>query len=246
MGSSRSSPQTQTQITEPPAYLQPFLQQGVQGAQNLYQSGGTPTVPFSDQTQQALDSAQNRAFNGSPLVNQAQGNAIQTLSGGFMGKNPYLDDTFNRAAGAVTNQVQSNFGVSGRNARGVDAAGFAADQYNDLATQIYGGNYQAERDRQQQALALAPQLAAQDYIDIGQMANVGAQYDAQAREQAGQPAQNLDDYLSRLGIYGGSTSTSQIPMERNRLAGALGGYQLGSQFGGYGGAVGGILGGLFG
>lgn len=246
MGSSRSSPQTQTTQTEPPAYLQPYLQQGVQGAQNLYQAGGTPVVPFSDQTQQALDSAQNRAFNGSPLNNAAQANALTTLNGGFMGKNPYLDETFNRAAGAVTNQVQSNFAGAGRNAQGIDAAGFAADQYNGLANQIYGGNYQAERDRQQQALALAPSIAQQDYIDIGQMANVGAQYDAQAREQAGQPAQSLDDYLSRLGIYNGSTSTSSIPMERNRLAGALGGYQLGSQFGQYGGAIGGVLGGLFG
>lgn len=245
--STKSSPQTTTTTNEPPRYLLPHLNQGLHTAHEQFLGGmGSPVVPFSDATQTALQRATDRSMAGSPVTQAAQNYATRTLGGGFMGSNPYLDATFNKAQGAVTNAIQSNFGMAGRNPRGVDAAGFAADQYNDLANQIYGGDYQAERGRQQQLVPFAGQLAAQDYADIGQLANVGAQQEALAREYAMQPSNELDVYLSRLSGMPGSTVTQQIPMERNRLAGALGGAQMGSMFGPWGILGGGILGGILG
>jgi hypothetical protein len=248
MGRSSSSPQVQTTTSQPPAYLQPHLEAGLGGAANLYNTNaGAPVVPFSNETETALQRATQRATAGSPLNASAQNYALQTLSGGFMGSNPWLDKTFNKAAGAVTNQVQSNFGLSGRNARGVDAAGFAQDGYNDLAAQIYGGDYQAERARQQALVPFAGQLASQDYADIGQLANVGAQREALSQQYANQPGANLDAYLARVSGMPGSVVTNSIPMERNRLSGALGGAMMGNQmFGGWGALGGGILGGLYG
>jgi hypothetical protein len=248
-----SSPQTTTTTSEPPRYLQPYLQRGVEDAYSQYYNyQGAPVVPFSPQTETALNMAERRATFGSPVNRAAQNYAATTLGGGFMGSNPWLDSMFNRAAGGVTNQIQSNFGSAGRNARGVDAAGFAADAYGNLATDIYGGAYEAERQRQQQLVPFASQLAAQDYADIGQLANVGAQREDLAREYAMQPSNNLDAYLARLQGFPGSTVTQTIPMERNRLAGALGGALMGAQYGtsifpglgtGWGAALGG-LGGL--
>jgi hypothetical protein len=252
---SRSSgSQLQTTTTEPPRYLQPYLETGAANAYNLFNQGGggAPVTPFSPQTEQALQSAEQRALGGSPLTRSAQDYAQRTLSGGFMGSNPWLDQTFNRASGAVTNQIQSNFASGGRNPRGIDAAGFAQEGYNDLAAQIYGGDYQAERTRQQQLVPFANQLAAQDYADIGQLANVGAQREALQREYDNQPGNALDAYLARLQGFPGGTVTQAIPMERNRLAGALGGAMMGAQYGsifpGLGTGIGaglGALGGLF-
>lgn len=245
--STSSKPQTTTTTTEPPKYLQPFLETGALGAYDQYANmQGAQVTPFSNETNVALDMATRRATGGSPVSRAAQDYAAKTLGGGFMGSNPYLDATFNKAQGAVTNAVQSNFGLSGRNPRGVDAAGFAADQYNDLATQIYGGDYQAERARQQQLVPFAGQLAAQDYTDIGQLANVGAQREALAGEYANAPGKNLDMLLARLQGMPGSSVAQQIPMERNRLAGALGGASMGSMFGPWGILGGGILGGILG
>lgn len=294
-----SSPQTTTTTSEPPRYLQPYLQEGLNQSRNLYygtpgaapmggsmmgaapnygsgpigrliaqaQASGNwgtasqfpmtttgtpsgfpeaPVIPFSPQTQTALDMTEQRALSGSPVTGAAQDYATKTLGGGFMGSNPWLDRTFNRAAGAVTNQVQSNFGLAGRNPRGVDAAGFAGDLYSNLATDIYGGDYQAERARQQQLVPFAGQLAAQDYADIGQLANVGAQYEDLARERANASDLALDQYLARLSGFPGSTVTATTPMERNRLAGALGGASMGSMFGPWGILGGGILGGILG
>jgi hypothetical protein len=247
MGRTSSSPQTTTTTSEPPRYLMPHLDMVLQDAQRAYtSSAGAPVTPFSGETEQALQMATQRARAGSPVNQAAQNYAQQTLSGGFMGSNPWLDSTFNKAAGSVTNQVQSNFGLSGRNPRGIDAAGFAQEGYNDLAAQIYGGDYQAERSRQQQLVPYAGQLASQDYADIGQLANVGAQREALSREYDMQGNNNIDVYLSRLGGMPGSSVTQTIPMERNRLAGALGGASMGSMFGPWGILGGGILGGLLG
>lgn len=240
--STGSKPQTTT--TEPPGYVMPYLNEAAQRAQGIFHQGGPSVVNFSPQTQTALNMTEQRAMAGSPVSRAAQEYATRTLGGGFMGSNPWLDQTFNKAAGAVTNQVQSNFGLSGRNPRGIDAAGFAQEGYNDLAASIYGGDYQAERARQQQLVPFAGQLASQDYADIGQLANVGAQVEDLEREYVMSPSNNLDAYLARLSGFPGSTITQ--PMERNRLAGALGGAQMGSMFGPWGVLGGGILGGILG
>lgn len=264
--STRSSPQTTTTSSEPPAYIRPYLQHGADEAARLYNTrSGTGFVPFSSQTEQALGMAEARALGGSPVTQAAQNYATQGLSGGFMGSNPflqgganpYLDATFNRAAGGVTNQLQSNFARAGRNVGGADAAGLAGEQYNDLAAQIYGGAYesdanrrlaayQGERNLQQNLVPFAGQLASQDYADIGQLANVGAQREGLEREYQMQPSTELDAYLARLTGLPGSSVTQSTPMERNRLAGALGGAQMGGLFGPWGVLGGGILGALYG
>lgn len=243
-----SKSQTSTTTSAPPSYLQPYMGGAATAANDLYTGGGTPVTPFADETNQALTAATNRATAGSPVSGAAQDYATKTLNGGFMGSNPYLDATFNKAAGAVTNQVQSNFGMAGRNVRGPDAQGLATDKYNELATGIYGGDYEAERARQQQLVPFSSGLANQDYVDIGQLANVGAQREALSQEQAGQPAQNLDAYLARLsGLSGGYGNTSQnIPMNRNVIGGAAAGANLGKSFGPWGSLIGGIAGGVFG
>jgi hypothetical protein len=242
--SSRGSPQTSTTTSEPPKYVAPHLEQGAQEAQNLYNRGGTPVVGFSPQSQQALQMAQARATTGSPVNQAAQQYATKTLQGGFMGSNPYLDQTFNRAAMGTQNQLASQFGRSGRNA--AESQFLRGEQLNNLATNIYGGDYEAERARQQQMVPFAGQLAQQDYTDIGQLANVGETYDQQAQAQANQPQSALDAYLAQLQGFPGGSVTQQIPTNRNRLAGAFGGAQMGSQWGPWGMLGGGILGGVLG
>lgn len=169
MGGS-SGPSKTTQTTEPPKFIQPFLQRGAERADELYKQGGpeyfpgSTVVPFSDPTRQALQLTQQRALNGSPVVDAAQGYVTDTLGTDptsqfgnatnpyatqpreFAGQtNPYLDATFNRAADQVQNRLQSSFAGSGRNISGARAP--AALELNDLATTIYGGAYDSDRNR---------------------------------------------------------------------------------------------------
>lgn len=211
---------TSNTVAEPPAFIQPYLKDAANQSVGIYDQGpkqyfpGSTVVPFSPQTQQALDLIQQRGTNGSPLVDQAKGyntdvvggsylnsnpfaNGSHAIAGNFNGSNPYLDQTFNRAADSVQQRIQSGFAGSGRNIEAGRPA--AAQELNDLATNIYGGAYQqdqnrrlaaqqgdqsiasgqygAERGYQQQASQFAPQLAATDYADLGALQGVGNQYE---------------------------------------------------------------------
>lgn len=183
MGSS-STPSRTTQVNEPPAFIQPFMRYGAQQSRALYETGGpqyyqgNTVVPFAPQTEQALGLTQQRALQGSPVVDAAQGYATRTLNadpssqfgasanpwasganpyGGA--SNPHLDATFGRAADVVQNRLSSQFAGSGRN---IDASRPAnVDELNDLASRVYGGAYENERNRQlsygQQQLGIGAQ-----------------------------------------------------------------------------------------
>jgi hypothetical protein len=282
MGSSNSPTRTTT-VTEPPEFIRPFMEYGAQQSRALYETGGpqyyggNTVVPFSQQTEQALAGTEARAMGGSP-VNQA----AQNYATGILGKeptsqfggasNPYLDAQFNRAADATQQRLQSGFAGSGRN---IEAARPAASQeLNDLATGIYGGAYENERNRMAEDLArqrstqfgvagLAPQIANQDYVDLQALGGVGGQVEDLAgnlmQDQAARwdfsqnaPQMNLDNYIARVtGAYPGQNATQTTPTYRNRGAGALGGAMAGAAAGsqiypGWGTLVGAAAGGLLG
>ena len=239
---------TQTTTTNPPAWQLPYLQYGLGQSKSYYDQGGTPVIPFSPYSEQALQGVAQRAQAGSPLVSAAQDYAQKSLNGGFLGSNPYLDATFNKAALATQNQLASQFAGAGRNVGASE--GLRSQQLNDLATQIYGGAYNQERQLQQGVLGSVLPLANQDYVDLGQLGNAGAAVEGKAQEYANQPAQALDQYLGRVTGNYGNTTTS--PLYKNTGASILGGALLGGQlgssvFGGqYGGLVGAGLGGILG
>jgi hypothetical protein len=190
-----SKPQTTTTTTEPPKYLAPFLQQGMQGAQSLYNQGpaeyypGQTVVGFSPETESALGMQSSRAQNGSPIMQGANNYASGVLNGGQQamfgtGQNPHLDAMFNQAANSTQGRLQTEFAGGGRNLAAARPA--RAEELQNLSTSIYGGAYESERDRaaseqgqmraqQLGVLSMAPDLAASDYNDIDRLAAVGQQ-----------------------------------------------------------------------
>jgi hypothetical protein len=238
---------TQTTTTTPPAYQLPYLQYGLNQSKQLYDQGNQ-VIPFAPQSETALSGIEQRATQGSPLVGTAQDYAQKSLNGGFLGSNPYLDQTFNQAALATQNQLASQFAGAGRN---VDASqGLRSQQLNDLATKIYGGNYANERALQQGVLGSVLPLANQDYVDLAQLRGVGSDVEGLAREYASAPGQALDQYLGR--VSGNMGQTTSQPLYRNSAGSILGGALLGSQLGSsvssnpYAGLIGAVGGGLLG
>lgn len=256
MGSSSGSASS-TQRTEPPTYQLPYLQQGLGYAQGLFneggpqQYGGNTIVPFAPQTEQALSGIEQRATTGSPVTRSAQDYVTNSLNGGFLNKNPYLDATFNRAADQSYNTLTSQFARAGRNVNA--AAPVQADMLTDLASKIYGGAYESERDRQQGVLPYASPLAEADYRDLSALRGVGAEVEGLTGriidDRAGRwdfeqnrPESALDQYLGRVSGNLGTTTTINTPQYRNRVGGALGG-ALGG-FAMTGSPIGAVLGGL--
>jgi hypothetical protein len=228
---------------EPPSYQLPYLQSGLSQAQTLYNQG-KEVVPFSPQTEAALQGISDRAVNGSPITGAAGDYVTKSLNGGFMGQNPYLDATFNKAALSTQNQLASEFGRSGRN---VDQSeGLRSQQLNDLATGIYGGAYNTDRSLQQGTLAYAQPLANQDYTDLQALQGVGGQVEGLAQKYADAPGANLDQYLARVrGTDYGQTQVGPAA-KSNAAGGILGGALAGSSLGPWGALGGAVLGGIFG
>lgn len=279
MSGSGGGGQSTTQIQQIDPVMRPFIQYGLEESARLYQNpdipqyfpGQTYTGP-SQQTQAALAAAQQRATMGNPLVPAAQQQALNTVQGNFLGGNPFFEGAFRGAtAGAqtayqdATQAALSNASRAGRYGSGAmgnaldRAGGVFANALTNTAGQLAYQNYDTERGRQQAMIGAAPQLAAADYADIGQLMQTGqisegyqdvALQDAVNRFNFAQqaPYQKLQSYLS--GAYGapmgsqGSVTTSGGG--RSQAAGVLGGAAsgaaIGSMFGPQGALIGGGIG----
>jgi hypothetical protein len=163
-------------------------------------------------------------------------------------------------AGDVTSGVQSQFSKAGRLGSAANQA-VLADELGQLANQVYGDQYNRERDRMAQATQIAPSLAAADYQDIQALGGVGQTkeamemakiQDAMARFDFEQqkPYYKLREYLASIGASVPQTTAVTKPVFRNTGAGLLGGAMQGAELAGMipgmGAGVGAIGGGLLG
>lgn len=253
--------------TELDPTMRPFVQYGLEESTRLYQQPNLPSyypgqtyVSPSQQTQAALQAAQQRATMGNPLVPAAQQQALNTVQGNFLGGNPFFQGAFRGATqGAQTayqdavNQALSNASRAGRYGSGAmgtaldRAGGTFANALTNTAGQLAFQNYDIERGRQQAMIGAAPQLAGADYEDINKMLQLGqvaegyqetALADAVNRFNFAQqaPYQKLQSYLS--GAYGAPAGMQvSQPVYRNQFGNVLGGALTGAAIGGTPGAA---------
>lgn len=251
-------------------YITDYLSRAKQqSAQPWQQYQGRRIADITPEHQLGLAMTTNRALNGSPDVNAARQNFQKTMNGDFMSpeSNPWLKQNVDTALGDVQTRVNSQFNKPG-------AFGGTANQevltraLGNTAADMYGQNYNNERQRQVQSQLFGTQLGQQDYTDAQALMGVGdinrglqqdvinQQY-GDWKEFRGWPQQQLDSYrqavATGMGAGSSGTSTQQQPgYKANPLAGAIGGgtagYALGNAFGeGYGGwgaALGALGGGL--
>ena len=199
--------QNSTTTTSIDPSIKPYVTYGLEEAKRLYESPnpsffpGQTYVSPSEQTQQALQMAQQRAMAGSPLTSAAQAETLATIQG--KGVNPFLAGALegvNRQAGIdFTKNVQALKSAASSAGRYGSAS---QGQQEGLAQDIFARNlaeagnrmaYQsaeAERQRQVEATRNAPAMAAADYYDIGQLAKIG-----QITE--GYQASQLQDAMNR-------------------------------------------------
>jgi hypothetical protein len=169
---------------------------------------------------------------GSPVNAAASQQLIDTLSGKYLGSNPYLSSVIDQASGDVNRNYDAVAARSGSFGNsGVESARFKAlaDSANSIRYQDYG----TERNRMQSAIGMAPSIANQDYVDANALTGAGAAF--RAADQA-----NIDDDYSRfteardypreqlailgqgLGInYGTTTQTKEKSNPWNTAIGAL-------------------------
>ena len=258
---------TTTTSAEPSDFVKPYVSEAFDQAQNLFQSSAPNYYPnqtytdFAPETTASMQLATARALNN-PLLASSQNEINSILQGNYLSptSNPYSQALYNQIAGDVTSGVQSQFSKAGRLGSGANQE-VLASELGKVASQVYGDQYNKERENMMMATQLAPQLAQADYTDIQALAGVGQQQeamdmakiqDAMARFDFEQqkPYYKLREYLGSIGANVPTTSSVTKPVFRNTGAGLLGGamqgYQLGQNFGmgGLGAIGGGLLGGF--
>ena len=267
-----SNPQNVTTTTsaEPSEFVRPYVSEAFDQAQNLFQSSSPNYFPaqtytdFAPETNVALQLATARALSN-PLLASSQNEVNKMLQGQYLSPttNPYSQALFNQMAGDVTSGVQSQFSKAGRLGSAANQA-VLADELGQLANQVYGDQYNQERERMAQATQIAPQLAQADYTDIQALGGVGQTkeamemakiQDAMARFDFEQqkPYYKLREYLASIGASVPQTTAQTRPVFRNTGAGLLGGAMQGAELAGMipgmgagvGAAAGGLLGGFF-
>ena len=244
---------TTTTRTEPYAPAEPFLQDILGEAQNIYRSGvgrqffpGSTVVPFADQTQQALNLQQSAALEAAApsALNQQAANVFSEFASTPQ-TNQYLSDLRSGITSDVLGNIQTQFGGMGRTGTSPGAQQAAArgvaQAYAPIAAQISN----QERNRQLQAAGALPGIqAGMDTRRMGAISSlgqVGSAYEDLARRQLqdqisrfqfGQqaPMQALQDYAGLITpIASGFPSSQAQGPERNRLLGGLGGALGGAQ-----------------
>lgn len=287
MGSQNQTPQnvSTTTTTQLPDWAAPYAKTALERANELsqrpYEFYGNATAPLTDLQMQGIDLGQYRALTGAPDINAARQEYAKTVGGDYLSPatNPYLDATYNRAARAVTDQYTNAIApaqmAQAARARALGNTGFQesmnqgryalGENLGNLATDIYGGNYNAERGRQTAALGLAPAFGNLDYADANALLQYGGVQQQNQQDQLTQAYNEFQNarmqpytglqYLSGIlptAVGNQGTSVNQQPyFAPSRSVGALGGgvtgYQLASLAGAnpwLGALGGGLLGGF--
>ena len=197
---------TQENQVSPYAPSEPYLNNILTEASNLYQSGtgsqyypGSTVVPFAQQTQQGLQGLQNLSTNqlsGSPMMQQA-GNVFS----GF-------------AAGQAPSVFGGNVGAGG--------------QYSGIPTQTYSGMAQLSPQQDylsglQSSIANQSLNAVQD--QFGGMGRTGTSPGAQAAAQTA----FTQAYAPIASQLGESERNRQLGMQQDALARAQGANQFQTQ-----------------
>jgi hypothetical protein len=248
MGAQQTGSSTSTQT--PPAYMYPYIGTALGQAGNLLQTGGPGYYPgqqvagFSGPQQMAMGAIDSLANSGTAAGNAGMNYDSNLLNGNLSGpqanlaamgaggaSNPYLNQMFQQASGQVQNQLQSEYGQSGRNVSA--SAPMMGQTLDNLANQIYGGAYAQDQtnalaanqtlgNEQENALAQVPGLNGMQFGNLGQEMNVGGMVQNQAQNLINasqgaynynqqQPWQNLTSYESLLsGLQPGSSQTNPI------------------------------------
>lgn len=255
-GSSQSSTTTQT---GPWSVQAPYLADAFSQAQTNYGTAKNNQY-YTGQTVAPLNDAQNTAL-GSTIATGSQPNAgvsaagqnlTDTLNGTYLNPatNPYLTSTYNAAAAPVTASYMT--ATAPQTAGAAEAAGrYGSGSYqnqvkqqqlglgttlNNLATNIYGGNYQQERQNQIADTGQAGGVNSAQYINPTAALTAGNQQQQQQQnvDQSNlaayqfnqqQPTTALNNYIAQIqGNYGSTgQSTTSTPYYSNPGATALGG-----------------------
>lgn len=218
-GSGGGGNSTTVQKADPWEGQQSYLRDIFSQAQGLNQAGLSGNAPmyaaFDPAQQTALQLGEQRALAGSPLTNTAQANLQDIMSGGqgFVNLASPLYRQFQEVTAPTITSKAAMSGRYGSEAMNTGLSGARADFAEGLGRLGL------------QSASMAPQLAAQDYVDIGELSNIGATRQAQAQQALDEPYARLARYQAMIQgspVAGGTTTGTSYQPKGSALGSGLG------------------------
>ncbi len=222
--SSGSSTSTTNTVARPWKPSHPLLENLLGATEGAFDTGQFDISPFPDQRIAPQSGLTQESLGQFGEIGTA-GNTITPLAGQgfehFMGADPYrdLDVLKQNALGDIMPAAMSRFSGAGMldSTLAADAAGRAATQ---AIAPIEYGAWNQQEGRRLGALGMAPQLAANLYLDAQMMGLAGNQQDAFSQSQIGaqmdkyyeganQPYDELQRAASLAMGFGGMGSSTQ-------------------------------------
>jgi hypothetical protein len=155
---------------------------------------------ISEQIRGYLPGLGQKAFGDSPLLNAGNQYAMDVMGGKYLNANPYLDGMIDATADDVSDRVNSLFARSGASL-GTQHAGVLSKELAGAENQMRYGNYAQERQNQQGAASLTPQLFGSQFAGVAPFLAAG--------QTAGTlPLAGLSSLSPIIGLAGGSGQTS--------------------------------------
>lgn len=233
-----------TTTTKPWKEARPFILQGYNEAQRLYESGGPQFFPGqtyispSEATTQALNLAEQRAISGSPLLSQAQG----TVGGLMNYVNPYTSQisSLGMTAADPSAAFYQNLSSGGMNAAfqpasnvfgqimGATGSTQAADFYRNLMNNqaaAPGSDFYRSMMAEQtptEAMQMARRTASGEYLQGNQfLEGALSRANRLATESYQEGLRGLQSQASAAGRYGSGAMGQQVAKGQDVFARAL-------------------------
>lgn len=239
----QSVPTNQSTTSTPWSEQVPYLKQGFQEAQRLYEDPSRPQYypgqTFANPSQatlQGLAGTEARALQGSPTLALGQNEANNSLAGNYLSAgNPYFSQMADTIRANVLPGIDSRFIQAGRSGSGLHGRAVGEGLGAAIGNLAYQ-NYGDERNRMGQYAAMSPQFAQADYIDPQMLQAAGAQREAIAQKPISEavgrwqyeqnlPQAKLADYMQMVGgNFGGTSNTvgQQFYQQPNSTAQGIG------------------------
>jgi hypothetical protein len=205
--------------------------------QDTYQNNKGTAQDISNQFAGLVPDLLNKYQQGNRTVNAAQDYATNTLQGGYLNGNPYLDNIVNQTNDSVTDRTNAGIGMRGQTGGSAQYEGLS----NNLAEnegRLRWQDYNQERQNMNNMAALSPGLASAEQIPLA------------AAMAAGESAVNLpwvganNSARNTAGLLGQYTNQEQKQSGGflgDLLMAGMGGLSSFAMGGGFGGGGGGML-----
>jgi hypothetical protein len=164
---------------------------------------------------QGMEQSAQMAQQGTAVPGAGLGNWLATQQGQFLSpdSNPWLRQNVQGAVQAGMPGITGGFAKAGRFGGGAMANAYQ-DMAQSTAAQLYGQNYQRERQNMMSSLGMMPQMYEAQFADQAKMMQMGQMYEQDQAQQQQEAMRQWAAPMTRVGMYNQAMQSNPLSAYR--------------------------------